>query len=557
MKKIFLLFFLFPILISPKNLIEEHDLTLTEKFFSDKIDIIDSLKDDKLKGILFRIQITDYLKNNELEKIVKINYDKKEKFLNQILKDEKDTIILNYFLKNGLKIENYTTMLSKCDFGNDYIINFVRKFPKDTNSINFFKRYPKIFNHEDSILIFTKNFGNKNFDKLVEKKNLSGWVDFLIGLKMDDTLKIKGSINDFLDIFSKIEDKKTKTRYVRFIDVKNLKGNLLYFLGRFYEDNEDYINAAKFYSEINDDEALLRIVSILRNEKNLKIYDSIMESYNGDDKNFLYHKAKYYYVKGEKEKGDSILVIVLKDFPLTLYSVRAFIQLNKKLEINEEKLDDDSTIEKLYKIFDSNGAKDYFKDFLLSKYKDETSQKDYIIYLLDRFGFHNYSMYYSEIRIKEGEDYRKYIRYLFPTPYFDIFKKISKEENVDLSLLISIAREESNFNINAISNSNAKGIMQLMDFVYDSYYKDKDYFDLEKNIRAGAKHLKEYLEQFPNSPVEGIMAYNAGIGNVKKWKRKYSDWELYIDGIPFIETKNYVKKVLRTYYFYKFVLRVS
>jgi len=59
--------------------------------------------------------------------------------LNQILKDEKDTIILNYFLKNGLKIENYTTMLSKCDFGNDYIINFVRKFPKDTNSINFLR----------------------------------------------------------------------------------------------------------------------------------------------------------------------------------------------------------------------------------------------------------------------------------------------------------------------------------------------------------------------------------------------------------------------------------
>jgi soluble lytic murein transglycosylase len=53
------------------------------------------------------------------------------------------------------------------------------------------------------------------------------------------------------------------------------------------------------------------------------------------------------------------------------------------------------------------------------------------------------------------------------------------------------------------------------------------------------------------------MAYNAGVGNVKKWTRKYADWELFIEGIPFIETKNYVKRVLRTFYFYKFVFKVS
>ncbi|HAF08190.1 MAG: Lytic transglycosylase catalytic [candidate division TA06 bacterium 32_111] len=558
MKKFLLLLFLLPVFIFPKNIVEKDDVILIEKFFLDKkVGIIDSLKDEKLKDILYRIKIKDFLKNNELEKIVKINYNKKERFLNQILRNERDTVKLKYFLKVGLKVENYTTMLLMCDSGKDFILNFVRKFPNDTNSIKLFKRYPEIFNYEDSLLIFTKNFQNRNFDKLIDRKGQSEWIDLLIGLKMDDTLKIKSLMNDFVDVFSKIEDKKIKIKYVGFVDEKNIKGNLLYFLGRFYEDNKDYLNAVKYYSYFKDDEALLRIVSILRNEREIRIYDSIMESYKGDDKNFLFHKAKYYYSKGDEEKGDSLLNIVLKDFPLTLYSVRSFIHLNKKLKTIEEKFDDDSIVSKLYKIFDSNGEKDYFKDFLLSKYNEKTSQKDYIIHLLDKFGFCNYSTYFSELRIKEGEDYSKYIKYLFPTPYLDTFRKISKEENVDLSLLISIAREESNFNLNAISNSNAKGIMQVMDFVYDSYYKDKDYFNLEKNIRVGAKHIKEYLKQFPDSPVEGIMAYNAGIGNVKKWKRKYSDWELYIEGIPFIETKNYVKRVLRTYYFYKFVLRVS
>lgn len=558
MKNFFILIFFSPILIFSNNFVEKKDIFLVEKFFLEKDPkFIDSLKDGDLQDILYKILIMDYLKKNDLDKIVKLKYIKKEKVLNQLLKNEADTNKLSYFIKNGIEIKNYTTMLKKAFYDRESLINFVRVFPQDSNSIKFFKTKPEIFNHDDSVFVFLKNFSTKNFDKLIDGNDTSDWIYFLVSLKDNDTLKIKNYINTYINIFSKLEDKTVKSEYVRFVEENNLKGNLLYFLGRYYENQKDYKNAALIYSKINDDEALLRIVSNAKNENDLNFYDSVMKNYKGNDKNFLYHQAKYFYLIRDKQKCDSLLNLVALDFPLTLYSVRAFIHLKKKLETNEEKFEDDSLIIELYRIFESNGFKENFKDFLISKYKNETSNKDYIIYLLNKFEFYNFSTYYSEKRIMAGNSYTKYLTYLFPKPYIETFKKISSEENVDLALLFSVAKEESNFNVNALSKSNAKGIMQLMDFVYDSYYKDKDYFNLEKNIRVGAKHLKNYLSKFPDSPFEGIMAYNAGSGNVKKWKRKYADWELFIDGIPFIETKNYVKKVLRTYYFYKFVLRVS
>ncbi|MEJ5307538.1 MAG: lytic transglycosylase domain-containing protein [candidate division WOR-3 bacterium] len=558
MKNCFILIFLFPILIFSNILIEKKDIFWVESFFLENDSkFIDSLEDKDLQDILYRVLIVDFLKKNDLDKIVKLKYNKKEKVLNQLLKNESDTNRLGFFIKNGLEITNYTTMLKRASYDKEFLIKFVREFPQDSNSIKFFKANPEIFSHDDSVFVFLKNFSSKNFDELIDRKDTTGWIIFLLSLKGNDTLKIKNYINIYTDIFSKVEDKKIKSEYVRFVEENRLKGNLLYFLGKYYENKKDYKKAALIYFKINDDEALLRIVSNARNENDLNFYDSIMKNYNGKDKNFLYHQAKYYYMMGDRKKGDSLLNIVVLDFPLTLYSVRAFIQLNKKLEIKEEKFEDDSLILKLYKIFEDNGFRENFKDFLVLKYRKDDSNKDYIIYLLNKFKFYNFSTYFSERRIRDGNDYRKYICYLFPVPYLETFRKISNEENVDLSLLLSIAREESNFNWSAISPSNAKGIMQLMDFVYDSYNNDKDYFNLEKNIRAGAKHLKDYLSRFPDSPSEAIMAYNAGVGNVKKWKRKYADWELFIEGIPFIETKNYVKRVLRTFYFYKFVFKVS
>ncbi len=559
MRILFYIILLLPLLINSFNILSQRDLLLVENFFASELNdykMLDSIGDIYLKNVLKKIAINEFLKRKEFEKIVDIEFELKETYLNILLKNQTDTTILNYFNARGIKIQNYTLDLKYALTDKKNIKSFVLKYPMDKISIKFFKENPSLFDFNDSILIFKKNFLSENFFDLVDTLRISTLENFFVIFKKDDTLEIKKVINSNFDLFDRIESKSFKIKYSKFLNEQNLKGNYIYFLGRYYEKNREYKKALELYRKVKDDEAILRIIAILRNENVVGIYDSIIRNYNGNDLNFLYHKAKYLY-NVDKKISDSIFEIVSKNFPFSLYSVRSFIHLNKKIEFLDVKYSKDSLLLKLFQLFAENGYSNFFKDYLNELYKANTVDRDYLIYLFDKFGFYNYSIYYSENMIKSGKNYKKYLKFLFPTPYLDIFKKIGKEEDMDYSLLLALAREESSFSKDAISSASAKGIMQLMDFVYDSFYKDKDYFNEEKNIRVGAKHLKSYLKEFPDSPVEAIMAYNGGVNTVKRWKRKYSDWELFIESIPYLETKNFVKKVLRSYYFYKFVLKVS
>lgn len=550
---------LLPLLINSFDILSQKDFLLVEKFFTSNLNdykILDSIDDTYLKNVLKKIAINEFLKRKEFEKIVDIEFELKEKYLNILLKNQTDTSLLNYFINRGIKIQNYTVELNYALTDKQKIKSFVLKYPVDKISIKFFKENPSSFDFNDSIFILIKNFSNENFFDLVDTLNITPLENFFVIFKKDDSLEIKNIINSNFELFDRMEDKNFKIRYSKFLNEQNLKGNYIYFLGRYYEKNKEYKKALELYRKVKDDEAILRIIAILRNENIVEIYDSIMRNYNGNDVNFLYHKAKYLY-NVDKKSSDSIFEIVSRNFPFSLYSVRSFIHLKKKIEFVDVKYSKDSLLLKLFQLFAENGYSTFLKDYLNELYRENSVDRDYLIYLFDKFGFYNYSIYYSENMIKSGKDYKKYLKFLFPTPYLDIFKKIGEEENIDHCLLLALAREESSFSKDAISSASAKGIMQLMNFVYDSFYKDKDYFDEEKNIRVGARHLKNYLKEFPDSPSEALMAYNVGVNTVKRWKRKYSDWELFIESIPYLETKNFVKKVLRSYYFYKFVLKVS
>lgn len=150
--------------------------------------------------------------------------------------------------------------------------------------------------------------------------------------------------------------------------------------------------------------------------------------------------------------------------------------------------------------------------------------------------------------------------YVFPMPYKEQVFKSAKEHNVNPLLIYSIIRAESKFDANAISRRGAKGLMQIMDQTGEWGAQElnlvgftrEQLFNPDINIEIGCWYVGKLLKQYDGNIVTLLAAYNAGTGNVYKWRnnKEYSQDGIQIDYIPFEETRNYVKKVRRNLKFY-------
>lgn len=150
-------------------------------------------------------------------------------------------------------------------------------------------------------------------------------------------------------------------------------------------------------------------------------------------------------------------------------------------------------------------------------------------------------------------------RLVYPVHYYDeISNKASS--STDKTLILSIIREESYFNPNAKSYAGARGLMQLMPETAKEIAQKTDtpllnpnlLFDVSTNIKLGKMYFAFLKNNLSGSPKLAVLAYNGGIGSVKRWKNnlQYDNFDEFIEAIPYSETQNYYKKVYRTYWNY-------
>ncbi len=151
--------------------------------------------------------------------------------------------------------------------------------------------------------------------------------------------------------------------------------------------------------------------------------------------------------------------------------------------------------------------------------------------------------------------------FIFKRPYLEIVEKYSLEYNVDKNFIYSIMKAESNFDKNALSKKQAKGLMQILDTTGEWAAseigidtKDYDLFDPDINIRIGIWYINILQKQFSEKD-SVIAAYNAGPGNVSKWlsSKDYSNNGTSLQNIPFAETKKYREKVNNFIKIYDFI----
>ena len=149
----------------------------------------------------------------------------------------------------------------------------------------------------------------------------------------------------------------------------------------------------------------------------------------------------------------------------------------------------------------------------------------------------------------------------FPRQYSELIAAYSKEQLVDPCLVQALIREESFFRTDSLSPAKAYGLMQLLHGTAREIangsalkVKAKDLYDPEINIRLGLNHLKMLLDKYDGRLYLALAAYNAGPHRVDQWLADFPDAseEEFIEMIPFSETRNYVKNILRNYFFYRY-----
>jgi soluble lytic murein transglycosylase len=151
-------------------------------------------------------------------------------------------------------------------------------------------------------------------------------------------------------------------------------------------------------------------------------------------------------------------------------------------------------------------------------------------------------------------------RKMYPIYYQKEIKQSAENHNIDPFLIAAMIRVETNYKYHLESKKGAIGIMQLMPdtaswIVEAANFEPQTPEDLLKvdvNINLGAWYMKWLTKHYNGNIVYAVAAYNAGQGNVNKWKENgvWDGTEANIDQIPFGETRHYVQRVL--YYYHKY-----
>lgn len=141
----------------------------------------------------------------------------------------------------------------------------------------------------------------------------------------------------------------------------------------------------------------------------------------------------------------------------------------------------------------------------------------------------------------------------YPTPWRDEVMAAAEREDISPWMIYAIMRQESGFRPDALSRTQARGLLQLMEGTAGDMarrtgrgsVRNRQLFDPAINIELGAAYLGYLSGLFSDHLAVAIPSYNAGQGNVNRWLRSRGDQpiDLWVENIPFTEARKYAKSV--------------
>jgi soluble lytic murein transglycosylase-like protein len=320
------------------------------------------------------------------------------------------------------------------------------------------------------------------------------------------------------------------------------------------------------------------------------IYEYFPQSEKADDA--LYWMGKLLYPLDEN-KGAQWYERLLKQYPDSYYSFRLPVEISKSYHNLE------NIIAQSKKITEEKLRKDYFPGdrvaqlsaykaellFLTGYYQESIWE---ISYALKQEPQNIYAQFLLTKAYAEADHYYRSIsyaqmllnyflnnnkeqiplavwEYAFPTYYYSLVRKIAADYYLDPYLIWATIREESHFNPYSESKAGARGLMQIVfstgDWIAQKLnYKEFEYdllFEPEVNIKFGGWYLQYLQERFEKNIYLIVSGYNAGPGITSQWieKMDVNDLDVFVENIPYPETSEHIKKVIRSYLIYQIIYK--
>ncbi len=157
-----------------------------------------------------------------------------------------------------------------------------------------------------------------------------------------------------------------------------------------------------------------------------------------------------------------------------------------------------------------------------------------------------------EIHAREGEWNLRLLRIVHPFPYRETIVREARARGLDPFFVAGLIRQESMFHPTIRSSAGAVGLMQLLPSTAQEVaraeglrYTPASLEDPEINVRLGTAFLANMVRRFEGSAEDALSAYNAGPTRARQWQSRpeYRDTNVFIEHIPFAETRHYVKVV--------------
>ena len=282
------------------------------------------------------------------------------------------------------------------------------------------------------------------------------------------------------------------------------------------------------------------------------------------------------YKKLGKDELSTKWFKIASNYLTTYYGQLAFreldpnanFELSKDIKINKEYRDYffKREIVKVIYLLDELDEDKYAKHILRHLANDSVDNGSEVLAAelatnIERFDF---AIQISKIASYEKRFHNKYNYPIMSTPNYINGRKIPES-----AFILSIIRQESEFDLSANSHAGAKGLMQLMPYTAKlvakqaklPYSRSRLTTDPEYNINLGSHYIAGLILEYDGAYPFAIAAYNAGPKRVRYWKKinkdpqkkqiNYVDW---IELIKFKETRNYVQRVLENYNVYRYIL---